>query len=43
MQSRELALDEARKQKEALAKIGGWRRTLSLITASLATLAGFGF
>lgn len=43
MLSRELALDEARKQKEALAKIGGWRRTLFLITTSLAALAGFGF
>lgn len=43
MLSRELALDEARKQKEALAKIGGWRRTLFLITASLAALAVFGF
>ena len=43
MLSRELALDEARKQKEALAKIGGWRRTLFLITASLAALAALGF
>ena len=43
MLSRELAQDEARKQKEALAKIGGWRRTLFLITASLAALAVFGF
>lgn len=43
MLSRELALDEARKQKEALAKIGGWRRTLFLITAFLAALAVFGF
>ena len=39
MLSRELALDEARKQKEALAKIGGWRRFLFLLTASLAALA----
>ncbi len=43
MLSRELALDEARKQKEALAKIGGWRRFLFLQTASLAALAVFGF
>ena len=43
MLSRELALDEARKQKEALAKIGGWRRFLFLLTASLAALAVFGF
>lgn len=43
MLSRELALDEARKQKEALAKIGGWRRNLFLLTASLAALAVFGF
>lgn len=43
MLNRELALDEARKQKEALAVIGGWRRILFLITASLAALAVFGF
>ena len=43
MLSRELALDEARKQKEALARIGGWRRTLFLLAASLAALAVFGF
>ena len=43
MLSRELALDEARKQKEALAVIGGWRRFLFLLTASLAALAVFGF
>lgn len=39
MLSRELALDEARKQKEALAKIGGWRRILFLLTASLTAAA----
>lgn len=43
MLSRELALDEARKQKEALAAIGGWRRFLFLLTASLAVVAVFGF
>lgn len=43
MLSRELALDEARKQKEVLGKIGGWRRFLFLLTASLAALAVFGF
>nr|WP_325212228.1 hypothetical protein [uncultured Oscillibacter sp.] len=43
MLSRELALDEARKQKEALAEIGGWRRFLFLLSASLAAVAVFGF
>ena len=43
MLSKELALDEARKQKEALAVIGGWRRCLFLLTASLSALAVFGF
>lgn len=43
MLSRKLALDEARKQKEALAKIGGWRKSLFLTAASLAALAVFGF
>lgn len=42
MLSRELALDEARKQKEALAKLGGWRRFLFLLAASLSALAVFG-
>ncbi|WP_325199573.1 hypothetical protein [Oscillibacter sp.] len=43
MLNRELALDEARKQKEALTKIGGWRRCLFLLAASLAAVAMFGF
>ena len=43
MLSRELALAEARKQKEALARIGGWRRFLFLLAASLAAVAVFGF
>ena len=43
MLSRELALDEARKQKEALAEIGGWRRFLFLLSACLASLAILGF
>ena len=43
MLSREQALDEARRQKEALLKIGGWRRFLFLLTASLAAAAAFGF
>lgn len=43
MLSREQALDEARRQKEALATIGGWRRCLFLLTASLAAVAVFGF
>ena len=43
MLSREQALDEARKQKEALAKIGGWRRWLFLLTASLGAMAVLGF
>jgi len=42
MLSREQALDEARKQKEALARIGGWRRFLFLLTASLLAPAVFG-
>ena len=42
MLSKEQALDEARRQKEALAKIGGWRRGLFLLTASLMALAVFG-
>lgn len=43
MLSRELALDEARKQKEALAELGGWRRFLFLLAASLSALAVLGF
>ena len=43
MLSRELALDEARRQKEALAELGGWRRFLFLLSASLSALAVFGF
>lgn len=43
MLSRELALDEARKQKKALAELGGWRRFLFLLAASLAAVAVFGF
>lgn len=43
MLNREQALNEARMQKEALAKIGGWRRFLFLLAASLASLAVFGF
>lgn len=42
MLNREQALDEARRQKEALAKIGGWRRFLFRLTASLLVLAVFG-
>lgn len=42
MLSREQALDEARRQKEALAKIGGWRRLLFLLTTSLLVVAVFG-
>ena len=43
MLNRAQALDEARKQKEALAKIGGWRRFLFLLAASLLAVAVFGF
>lgn len=43
MLSKELALDEARKQKKALAEIGGWRRSLFLLTAFLSAAAVFGF
>ena len=42
MLNREQALDEARRQKEALAKIGSWRRFLFLLTASLLAVAVFG-
>ena len=42
MLNRAQALDEAQKQKEALAVIGGWRRFLFLMTAALATVAVFG-
>ena len=42
MLNREQALAEARRQKEALAVIGGWRRLLFLLTASLLALAVFG-
>lgn len=42
MLSREQALDEARRQKEALRKIGGWRRCLFLLSASLFAVAVFG-
>lgn len=42
MLNREQALDEAQRQKEALAKIGGWRRFLFVLTASLLVLAVFG-
>ncbi len=43
MLTRPQALDEARKQKEALAVIGGWRRRLFAITASLFAVCVFGF
>lgn len=43
MLSRELALDEARKQKKALAELGNWRRFLFLLAASLSALGVFGF
>ena len=39
MLSREQALDEARRQKEALARIGTWRRFLFLLAATLAAAA----
>lgn len=42
MLNREQALDEARRQKEALARIGSWRRFLFLLTAFLAAAAVFG-
>lgn len=42
MLNREQALDEARRQKEALAQIGSWRRFLFLLAASLAAAAVFG-
>lgn len=42
MLSREQALDEARRQKEALARMGTWRRFLFLLAAALAAAAVFG-
>ncbi len=42
MLNREQALDEARRQKEALAQIGSWRRFLFLLTAFLLAVAVFG-
>ena len=42
MLNREQALDEARRQKEALEQIGGWRRFLFLLTALLLGVAVLG-
>ena len=42
MLTREQALDEARRQKEALATIGTWRRVLFLVTSVFVVLAVFG-
>ena len=42
MLTREQALDEARRQKEALATIGTWRRVLFLVTSVFVVLAAFG-
>ncbi len=42
MLTREQAIDEARRQKEALATIGMWRRVLFLATSMFLVLAIFG-
>ena len=42
MLNREQALDEARRQKEALAQIGSWRRALFVLAALLFAAAVFG-
>ena len=42
MLNSEQALDEARRQKEALAQIGSWRRTLFVLAALLFAAAVFG-
>ena len=42
MLTREQAIDEARRQKEALTTIGKWRRVLFLVTSLFAVLAFFG-
>ena len=42
MLNRTQALDEARKQKAALERIGRWRRGLFIVTGTLFSLAIFG-
>ncbi|MDE7171487.1 MAG: hypothetical protein K2O11_06385 [Oscillospiraceae bacterium] len=42
MLTREQAIDEARRQKEALTTIGNWRRVLFLVTSVFVVLAAFG-
>ena len=42
MLTREQAIDEARRQKEALTTIGTWRRVLFLVTSVFVVLAAFG-
>ena len=42
MLTKQQALDEARKQKEALAKIGIWRRNLFILTSVFLVFAVFG-
>lgn len=42
MLTREQAIDEAKRQKEALTTIGKWRRILFLVTSVFVVLAAFG-
>ena len=42
MLTREQAIDEARRQKEALTTIGTWRRVLFLVTSVFVVLGAFG-
>lgn len=42
MLTKEQLLDEARKQKQALAMMGRWRSGLFVLTTSLMVLAAFG-
>lgn len=42
MLTKKQALDEAKRQKQALAALGKWRRNLFVLTACILTLAVFG-
>ena len=43
MLTNQQALDEARRQNQALQTIGGWRRLLFVLTACFVALAAWGF
>lgn len=42
MLTRQQALDEAKRQKQALRTLGGWRRVLFIFAACLMSVAAFG-